>query len=208
MSPRTHDADRDGGARAGRSEADGADPPAPAPGRTRVLFVCLGNICRSPLAEGVFLHLVREAGLDGRFEVDSAGTGDWHVGERPDARAVAVARRHGVELPSRARQVTADDLDTFDHVLAMDRENLRDLRRLARAGARADIRLLRAHDPSRRTSGDDRRVLAPGSSRAADHDDHDDVPDPYYGGPSGFDLVYEMVFRSCEALLQELTRER
>jgi protein-tyrosine phosphatase len=159
---------------------------APEHPRTRVLFVCLGNICRSPLAEGVFLHLAGEAGLAGHFEVDSAGTGDWHVGERPDARAAAVARRHGVELPSRARQVTPDDLDAFDHVLAMDRENLRDLQRLARAGAQADIRLLRDHDPAR---------------------DGDDVPDPYYGGPSGFDLVYEIVQRSCAALLAELTRE-
>jgi protein-tyrosine phosphatase len=157
--------------------------------RTRVLFVCLGNICRSPLAEGVFLHLVREAGLAHRFDVDSAGTGDWHVGERPDARAAAVAGKHGVELPSRARQVTRDDLDAFDHVLAMDRENLRDLLRLARADVRADIRLLRAHDPVR------------------DRHDGDDVPDPYYGGPSGFDLVYEMVHRSCTALLDELTAE-
>lgn len=161
----------------------------PDPPRTRVLFVCLGNICRSPLAEGVFLHLVREAGLDHRFEVDSAGTGDWHVGEQPDARAAAVARRHGVHLPSRARQVTPADLDAFDHVLAMDRENLRDLRRLARAGARADLRLLRAHDPARDGAGDD------------------DVPDPYYGGESGFELVYEMVHRSCAALLAELAAE-
>jgi protein-tyrosine phosphatase len=155
--------------------------------RTRVLFVCLGNICRSPLAEGVFLHLVQEAGLADRFEVESAGTGDWHVGERPDPRATAVARRHGVELPSRARQVTRDDLDSFDHVLAMDRENLRELERLARPDARAEIRLLRAHDPVR---------------------DGDDVPDPYYGGPSGFDQVYEMVHRSCSALLAELTATR
>ena len=165
-------------------------PAAPHAKPTRVLVGCRGNICRSPLAEGVFLHLVRQAGLDHRFEVDSAGTGDWHVGERPDRRATAVALRHGVELPSRARQVTPADLDAFDHVLAMDRDNLRDLRRLARAGARADIRLLRAHDPA----------------RSADADG-DDVPDPYYGGPSGFDLVYEMVHRSCTALLAELATE-
>ena len=163
------------------------DGSTPDTSRTRVLFVCLGNICRSPLAEGVFLHLVREAGLADRFEVDSAGTGDWHVGERPDARAAAAARRHGVELPSRARQVTRDDLDTFDHVLAMDRENLRELERMARPGARAEIRLLRSHDPVR---------------------DGDDVPDPYYGGPTGFDLVYEMVHRSCAVLLAELTATR
>jgi protein-tyrosine phosphatase len=160
--------------------------PTPNPAPTRVLFVCLGNICRSPLAEGVFLHLVREAGLAHRFEVDSAGTGDWHVGEWPDARSIAVARKHGVELPSRARQVTPADLDAFDHVLAMDRENLRDLERMARRGARARTRLLRAHDP---VGGDD------------------DVPDPYYGGPSGFDLVYEMVHRSCAALLADLRGE-
>jgi protein-tyrosine phosphatase len=158
--------------------------------RTRVLFVCLGNICRSPLAEGVFLHLVREAGLTDRFEVDSAGTGDWHVGERPDGRAQAVARRHGVELPSRARQVRAEDLEAFDHVLAMDRDNLHDLRRLAGRGATADIRLLRAHDPLATADGDG------------------DVPDPYYGGPDGFDLVYEMVHRSCRALLVELTAQK
>ncbi len=157
-----------------------------APEPTRVLFVCLGNICRSPLAEGVFLHLVREAGLAHRFEVDSAGTGDWHAGERPDPRAIAVAKKHGVALPSRARQVTPADLDLFDHVLAMDRENLRDLERMSRRSARARVRLLREHDPVR---------------------DGDDVPDPYYGGPSGFDLVYEMVHRSCSALLVELTGE-
>ena len=156
------------------------------PEPTRVLFVCLGNICRSPLAEGVFLHLVREAGIAHRFEVDSAGTGDWHVGERPDPRAVAVAKKHGVELPSRARQVTQADLEAFDHVLAMDRENLRDLERMSRRGSGARVRLLRAHDPIR---------------------DGDDVPDPYYGGPGGFDLVYEMVRRSCSALLVELTGE-
>jgi len=158
--------------------------------RTRVLFVCLGNICRSPLAEGVFLHLAREAGLEDQFEVESAGTGDWHVGERPDARAQAVARRHGVDLPSRARQVTPEDLETFDHVLAMDRENLRDLRRLAGRGRTADVRLLRAHDPM------------------ATSDDDGDVPDPYYGGASGFDLVYDMVHRSCSALLAELTAQK
>jgi protein-tyrosine phosphatase len=161
------------------------EPPKPP---TRVLFVCLGNICRSPLAEGVFLHLVKEAGLADRFEVDS--TGEWHIGEQPDSRSIAVARRHGVELPSRARQVEPEDLHTFDHVIAMDRENLRDLKRLASAGAKADVRLLRMHDPAR-TSSDD-----------------DDVPDPYYGGPSGFDHVYDMVHRSCVALLAELTTER
>jgi protein-tyrosine phosphatase len=160
----------------------------------RVLFVCLGNICRSPLAEGVFLHLAESAGVADRFEVDSAGTGDWHVGERPDPRAEAVARKYGVELPSSARQVTAADFQRFDYIVAMDRENLWNLERMARetrAGpSRAKIHLLREDDPDR-TAGDDRH----------------DVPDPYYGGASGFDQVYRMVHRSAEALLRRLLAE-
>ena len=153
--------------------------------RTSVLFVCLGNICRSPLAEGVFLHLVEQAGLADRFEIDSAGTGAWHVGERPDARAALVASQHGVELASRARQITDDDLEHFDWVIAMDRENLRNIERIASAiGSDAEIRLLREFDTVREGG--------------------DEVPDPYYGGTSGFENVYEMVHRSCEVLLDRL----
>jgi protein-tyrosine phosphatase len=156
----------------------------PDSGRTSVLFVCLGNICRSPLAEGVFHHLVNQAGLSDRFEIDSAGTGAWHVGERPDARAEMVANQHGVQLDSRAREVTEEDLRRFDYVIAMDRENLRSLERMAGAGgSEAEIRLLRDFD-----------------SEA----DGDDVPDPYYGGGSGFETVYEMVHRCCQALLYRL----
>ena len=152
--------------------------------RTSVLFVCLGNICRSPLAEGVFRQLVDEAGLSERFEIESAGTGAWHVGERPDARAEMVASQHGVQLLSTARQVTADDLHRFDWIIAMDRENLRALRRMAdSSGSKAEIHLLRAFDPA-------------GGS--------DEVPDPYYGGASGFETVYEMVHRACEGLLKRL----
>jgi low molecular weight protein-tyrosine phosphatase len=156
----------------------------PGPARTRVLFVCLGNICRSPIAEGVFLHLVTTAGLADRFEIDSAGTGDWHVGERPDARAAMVAHEHGIDLPSSARQVTEDDLRRFDYVIAMDRDNLRALRRMAAAASgNAEIGLLRDFDPER---------------------DGDDVPDPYYGGAAGFENVFQIVRRSCEALLARL----
>jgi protein-tyrosine phosphatase len=167
----------------------------PAAERIRVLFVCLGNICRSPLAEGVFLHLARAAGVADRFEVDSAGTGDWHVGEPPDPRASAVARKYGVTLPSTARQVTAADFERFDYIVAMDRENLWNLERMAREGRGtrtrvAKIHLLRVDDPDRE-AGDDRH----------------DVPDPYYGGPSGFDQVYHMVYRSAEALLRRLLAE-
>jgi protein-tyrosine phosphatase len=159
------------------AEAPGSSP-------TRVLFVCLGNICRSPLAEGVFKHLVDEAGLSSEFEIDSAGTGSWHVGERPDARATMVAREHGVELDSRARQVTERDLHDFDHVIAMDHENLRTLQRMAESSqGAAQISLLRAYDTD---------------------PDGDEVPDPYYGGVSGFENVYDIVSRSCSGLLTRL----
>ena len=152
--------------------------------RTSVLFVCLGNICRSPLAEGVFRHLADEAGLSERFDIDSAGTGSWHVGERPDARAAMVAQQHGVDLECRARQLTEDDLRRFDYVIAMDRENLQNIRRMADAiGSEAEVALLREFDPE-------------GGG--------DEVPDPYYGGASGFETVYEMVQRSCANLLERL----
>lgn len=155
------------------------------PDPTSVLFVCLGNICRSPLAEGVFLDLLRERGLEDDFRVESAGTGAWHVGELPDPRSREVASRHGIDLPSRARQVTPRDLEEFDIVVAMDRSNLEDLQDMAAEhGGRARLVRMRDWDPE------------PGDG---------DVPDPYYGGDSGFDRVYEMVRRSSERLLEELT---
>lgn len=158
--------------------------PAGAPSTTSVLFVCLGNICRSPLAEGVFKHLVQERGLADRFVVESAGTGSWHVGEAPDERSRRVAEKHGITLDSRARQVTPDDLERFDHVIVMDRDNLRTLERMRDAGGvDREIHLLREYDPE---------------------GDGDEVPDPYYGGPGGFDTVYEMVRRSCEVLLAQV----
>jgi protein-tyrosine phosphatase len=151
----------------------------------RILFVCLGNICRSPLAEGVFRHLAAEAGMDGRIEVDSAGTGAWHVGEPPDRRSLSVARKNGVSLDGRARQVEVEDFAHFDLVVAMDRDNLRQLESLRdRAGGGAPVRLLRKFDPD---AGGDL-----------------EVPDPYYGGPDGFDRVYGMVDRSCRSLLETL----
>jgi len=153
----------------------------------RVLFVCLGNICRSPLAEGVFQHLVREEGLEDRFEIDSAGTGAWHVGDDPDPRSQAVAEKHGIRLQGPARQVEPADFARFDLVLAMDEENLRNLDSLRDGSSSADLRRLREFDPE--AQGDM------------------DVPDPYYGGPQGFDRVYEMVERSCRILLDELVPE-
>lgn len=143
---------------------------------TRVLFVCMGNICRSPTAEGVFRHLVHEAGLDDDFEIDSAGTGGWHEGERPDPRATAAAAERGVSLSGRARQVTRDDFDEFDVIVAMDSQNLSDLRHLAPAGTEQKLRML---------------------------DDHD-VPDPYYGLGDHFAEVFDQVEAASRRLLDEL----
>ncbi len=155
---------------------------------TPVLFVCLGNICRSPLAEGVFRSLVRSRGLEARYRIDSAGTGGWHAGEDPDPRSIEVALKNGVTLTGRARQVEPEDLTAFAWVIAMDRQNLLELRTLARAsGGTARLHLLREFDPE------------PGDVQ---------VPDPYYGGPEGFDLVYEMVHRACAALLDEIEAAR
>lgn len=151
----------------------------------KVLFVCLGNICRSPLAENIFRHLVEQAGLRDRIEIDSAGTSAYHIGEPPDARTTAVARRRGIVMKGTARQITERDLEEFDFVFAMDRENLANVRRLAKSGiVRAKIRLLREFDPQ-----------ANGEL---------DVPDPYYGGPRGFEDVHDMVERACASLLQHL----
>jgi protein-tyrosine phosphatase len=158
---------------------------AQAGARVRLLFVCLGNICRSPTAEGVMRALVAEAGLQERIEVDSAGTGGWHVGESPDGRATAAARRRGIALGGAARQVRPGDFEEFDLILAMDQSNLRDLRHHAPdEDAQAKVRLLREFDP------------------AADGDL--DVPDPYYGGPGGFDEVLDLVQAACAALLGQL----
>jgi protein-tyrosine phosphatase len=154
----------------------------------RLLFVCLGNICRSPTAEGVMRALVREAGLQEHIELDSAGTGGWHVGESPDARATDAAERRGIVLEGAARKVRPRDFEEFDLILAMDANNLRDLQRMAPDDqAREKVRLLREW------------------GRAGSQSDGDlDVPDPYYGGPGGFDEVLDLVQASCASLLQQL----
>lgn len=153
----------------------------------RLLFVCLGNICRSPTAEAVMARLVAEAGLEREIELDSAGTGAWHVGSPPDARATRAAAARGVAMHGRARQVSLADFDAFDLLLAMDGENRRVLRTLApRREAAAKVRLLREFDPA--------------SAGAASLD----VPDPYYGGADGFDRVLDLVEAACGGLLAEL----
>lgn len=152
----------------------------------RVCFVCLGNICRSPTAEGVFRHLVAQAGRDDDFEIDSAGTAAYHEGESPDRRSAATARSRGMPLSGHARQFRVEDFERFDHVLAMDRQNRDALLRLApNADAKAKVSLLRAHDPK-----------SPPDAQ---------VPDPYYGGPDGFDNVFDICLAGCRGLLAELS---
>jgi protein-tyrosine phosphatase len=151
--------------------------------KRRVLFVCLGNICRSPTGEGVFRALVRERGLGDVVEVDSAGTGSWHVGEPADRRMQQTAGDRGYELTSRARQVTPQDFHEFDLIVAMDRSNRENLEAIAPAGGHAELRLFSD-------------FLPPGSPR--------DVPDPYYGGPQGFERVLDLIEEGSEALLDHL----
>lgn len=150
----------------------------------RVLFVCMGNICRSPMAEAVFRRQVADAGLDGRFIIDSAGTGSWHVGEPPHHGTLAVLARRGIDPgDQRARQITRHDFDRFDYIVAMDHENLAALERFRRDG-RARVSLLLSH--------------APGLSVR-------EVPDPYYTG--GFDHVFDLIEAGCRGLLGHI-RER
>ena len=156
----------------------------------RLLFVCLGNICRSPTAEGVMRRLVREAGLEDRIELDSAGTGDWHIGSPPDPRATAAAQRRGTVLDGSARTVGEADFNRFDLLLAADRANEREL--LARApddAARARVRLLRSFDPASVERGEL------------------EVPDPYYGADGGFDEVLDIVEAACRGLLDEIAAQ-
>jgi len=152
---------------------------------TKVLFVCLGNICRSPLAEGVFQYLVDERSLSDKYRAHSAGTSNWHVGELADPRMRKTARSHNIELAGRARQFNVVDFDHFDVIVAMDCRNREDLLRLARSETdRQKVRIMRDYD-----------VQADGDL---------DVPDPYYSGSLGFENVYHIIRRSSKSLLQTL----
>ncbi|SNS32919.1 protein-tyrosine phosphatase [Sphingomonas laterariae] len=147
-----------------------------------VLFVCLGNICRSPLAEAAFREEAERAGLD--VTIDSAGTGDWHLGHAPDKRAQAVAKRHGVDISGyRARQVTPDDFRDFTHIVALDANNFADLRALAPADASAELSLLLDHVAGREGEA---------------------VADPYYGDDAGFDVTWADVTAGARGLLDRL----
>jgi len=151
----------------------------------KLLFVCLGNICRSPTAHGVMQKLVDDAGLGTRVTIDSAGTGNWHVGELPDPRSREAALVRGYDLSHRARQVMPEDFERFDLILAMDRSNLRNLKAMPQGSAR--VELLRAFDPE----------APPGA----------EVPDPYSGGEDDFERVLDICERACAGVLAYV-RER
>ena len=154
----------------------------------RIMFVCSGNICRSPLAHRVFEHHLREARVDDQFHVESSGVGSWHVGEEIDSRMRSTARDHGLHISHRARQLSSSDLQEYDLILVMETSHKRQIERQTRdPEIREKIRLFREWDPKG----------GPGAG----------VPDPYYGGDSGFEEVYQMVDRTSRALLEDLLGE-
>ena len=154
--------------------------------KIKVLFVCLGNICRSPLAEGVFQSLVDEKRLNHKFEIDSCGTSAFHVGEPADNRMREVAFNHGVSLTSRARQFSPSDFDTFDYIIAMDQSNKKNMLSTINKDPKASLFLMRDFDLTDKSA---------------------DVPDPYYGGLAGFENVFQIVYRSSENLLNHIQHE-
>ena len=143
-----------------------------------ILFICMGNICRSPMAEGVFLHKLRSRGILEAYEVDSAGTGGWHAGDPPDHRSERMAHEQGVKLVSRARKVTQRDFEDFDLLVCMDAENAANLEHMGCPPSK--IRELMAYHP--------------GAS-------HQEVPDPYYGGEDGFQLMYDLIDQAIDHML-------
>ncbi len=150
----------------------------------RLLFVCLGNICRSPSAENIMNHLVKEAGLEGQITCDSAGTAGYHTGAAPDRRMGVAARKKGIELKGQARQFQPEDLEKFDLILAMDRENYRDILASDRAGHYTHkVKMMADY---------------------VTHHPDQEVPDPYYGGDQGFDYVIELLLDACQGLLKEI----
>ncbi len=149
----------------------------------RILFVCLGNICRSPMAEAILVHRVRELNLASQIEIDSAGTGDWHIGDAPHEGTLGILKTNGIEHPMKARQIIASDLDEFDYLIVMDDKNERDVR--AMPTGRAHIARLLDYLPAAKDKN---------------------VPDPYFTGD--FDAVYQMVSAACDNLLAEVRREQ
>jgi len=153
----------------------------------KICFVCLGNICRSPTAEGIFQHLVNSHELQKFFYIDSAGTSAYHIGEPANSKSKQTARKYGIELNSRARRFEPSDIEKFDLILALDNENYQDLLQMDNSGnGKEKIKKLRDYDPQ---------------------PEDGNVPDPYYGGMSGFENVYSIIFRSCESLLSSLKNQ-
>ena len=159
-------------------------------GKQRLLFICLGNICRSPMAKWIMQDLCEQRGVSHLFEIDSCGTGGWHAGEPADRRSAACATTHGLTARHVARQIAAADLQKFDLLLVMDRSNYHDV--LSLHPAKEKVHMLRAFDP----------LLADADPRALE------VPDPYYGGEDGFEAMYAMLHRACSGLLETLLAER
>jgi len=173
-------ASRDDGSRSAHPSEKGTSQ------MTKVLFVCMGNICRSPSAQGVFRNMVADAGLEGAVVIESAGTHAYHVGEPPDARAQQAAKRRGYEIDDlRARQITQEDFRNFDLILAMDWENLALLQQQCPRAHKHKLHLL---------------------MRFAGEHDAATVPDPYYGGPEGFNTVLDYVEDACQGLLEVVRR--
>lgn len=153
----------------------------------RVLFVCMGNICRSPTAQAVFEHVVAEKGLDGMIYADSAGTHAYHIGEQPDIRSQKTAKKRQIDMSSqRARRIEKDDFDSFDYVLAMDESNYLDLEAIASVEQQERLHLF---------------------MNFAAYREETEVPDPYYGGTHGFERVFDMVQDASEGLLAEILKK-
>ncbi len=152
--------------------------------KINVLFVCMGNICRSPTAEGVFAQILKDEGLESVIGVDSAGTHAYHIGEQPDPRSQKTASKRGVSLQHlKARKAVAEDFERFDYVLAMDRDNYHGLEKICPPGSEHKLQLFLSYAPNL---------------------EHDEVPDPYYGGPTGFDRVLDMIEEASDGLLQDI----
>ena len=151
----------------------------------KVLFVCLGNICRSPLAGGVFKEKVKEKGLIGHIKVDSAGTSGFHLGEDPDPRSCEIAKENGIELKHSGRQLVRDDFENYDYILAMDKSNYEDILNLKKHSGMSDSEVVMFRDFDNSQSGED-------------------IPDPYYGGKDGFEKVYQLIEESSENFLDYL----
>ena len=154
--------------------------------KQRLLFVCLGNICRSPAADGIMKALVEKRGLSHMFEIDSCGIGPWHVGELPDSRMRRHGHDHGYRFDHRARQIRREDFDRFDHIIVMDHENYRTITSMAPDNtSKAKVEMIAQY--------------------ISNHKNVDVVPDPYYGGDKGFELVIELLEDACEGIIDTLS---